>query len=198
MKKSFRLLALLGSINIGGNRIKMVDLKTALAKNNIADVQTVAASGNVIFTSDSENAEHLIELEAELADIIKDNFGFDSCAMLRTKEEVRSAIIDNPFHGIGAQHGSDKMVHSIFLSAQPDQSRFDALLEEHKTKGSERLALGNRVLYLDYVHGVGVSDLSSKFLQRRLDCRGTARNMNSLKNILSKMEADNGPPTIHA
>ena len=79
------------------------------------------------------------------------------------------------------------MVHSIFLSGQPEQERFDALFAEHSAKGSERLALGDRVLFLDYVHGVGVSDLSSKFLERRLGVKGTARNMNSLKNILSKM-----------
>ena len=107
--------------------------------------------------------------------------------MVRSKQEVERALSDNPFHGTGPEHGSDKMVHSIFLSAQPEQAAFDALLEEHSAKGSERLALGDRVLFLDYVYGVGVSDLSSKFLERRLGCKGTARNMNSLKNILSKM-----------
>ena len=80
------------------------------------------------------------------------------------------------------------MVHSIFLSQQPEWEKFDALLAEHSQKGSERLALGDRVLFLDYVHGVGVSDLSSKFLEKRLGCKGTARNMNSLKNIVSKMD----------
>ncbi len=178
------VLALLGSINIGGNRIKMVDLKAALAKEGFADVITVAASGNVILTTDKEPPM----LEIQLESIVERSFGFKSCAMVRTKTEVQSAIDDNPFHGTGEEHGSDKMVHSIFLSAQPEQAAFDALLEEHKDKGSERLALGDRVLFLDYVHGVGVSDLSSKFLERRLKVKGTARNMNSLKNILSKMD----------
>ncbi|MEM7780970.1 MAG: DUF1697 domain-containing protein [Pseudomonadota bacterium] len=176
-------LALLGSINIGGNRIKMVDLKEALAKEGFTEVTTVAASGNVILTSDSKPAM----LETQLEGIVEREFGFKSCAMVRTKAQVESAIHDNPFHGTGPEHGSDKMVHSIFLSAQPSQEAFDALLEEHKNKGSERLALGDRVLFLDYVHGVGVSDLSSKFLERRLRVKGTARNMNSLKNILAKM-----------
>ncbi len=179
-----RLLALLGSINIGGNRVKMVDLKAALADEGFRHVETVAASGNVVFTSKAG----ISKLEAQLEKIVADRFGFASCAMIRTRDEVRAAITDNPFHGTGPEHGSDKMVHSIFLSGQPEPKRFDALLEEHKGKGSERLALGDRVLYLDYVHGVGVSDLSSKFLERRLDCRGTARNMNSLKNILAKMD----------
>jgi uncharacterized protein (DUF1697 family) len=179
-----RLLALLGSINIGGNRVKMVDLKAAFADEGFKDLVTIAASGNLILTDDRDP----VYIETQLERILKDKFGFNSCVMVRTSQEVREAINGNPFHGTRPEHGSDKMVHSIFLSQQPDQDRFDALLNDHRSKGSERLALGNRVLYLDYVHGVGVSDLSSKFLERRLGCKGTARNMNSLKNILSKME----------
>ncbi|MEP1606378.1 MAG: DUF1697 domain-containing protein, partial [Marinomonas sp.] len=49
-----RLLALLGSINIGGNRVKMADLKAAFADEGFGDVQTVAASGNAILSDDRE------------------------------------------------------------------------------------------------------------------------------------------------
>lgn len=182
--KRRRYLALLGSINIGGNRIKMVDLKAALEAEGFANIRTVAASGNVILDDDRDPAV----LEPALESIVEQRFGFKSCAMVRTMDEVRGAIAHNPFHGEEPHHGSDKMVHSIFLSKQPDKAAVDALIDEHKAKGSERLALGERVLFLDYVHGVGVSDLSSKFLERRLGVKGTARNMNSLKNILSKME----------
>ena len=176
-------LALLGSINIGGNRVKMAALKSALAEEGFGEVETVAASGNVILTDRRKPAT----LEAKLEQVIADRFGFSSCAMVRTKAEVEAAVERNPFHGTGPEHGPDKMVHSIFLNAQPEPGRFEALLEEHKSRGSERLALGERVLFIDYIDGVGVSDLSSKFLERRLGVKGTARNMNSLKNILSKM-----------
>lgn len=178
-----RYLALLGSINIGGNRIKMVDLKAALGDAGYADVETVAASGNVILSADQDPEAIEIDLES----VVQQRFGFKSCAMVRTADEVRAAIDDNPFHGTGPEHGSDQMVHSIFLSQQPEQAAVNALIEEHRTTSCERLALGDRVLFLDYVHGVGVSDLSSKFLERRLGCKGTARNMNSLKRILGKM-----------
>ncbi len=178
-----RYLALLGSINIGGNRVKMVDLKAALEGAGFKDITTVAASGNVILTDTRDPATLEVQLEA----VVEGEFGFKSCAMVRSVEEVQAAIDENPFHGTGPQHGSDKMVHSIFLSQQPDKSAVDVLIEEHRSKGSERLALGDRVLFLDYVHGVGVSDLSNKVLERRLKVKGTARNMNSLKNILSKM-----------
>ncbi|QFT78558.1 DUF1697 domain-containing protein [Erythrobacter sp. THAF29] len=178
-----RYLALLGSINVGGNRIKMADLKTTLEGAGFRDVVTVAASGNVIFTDDRDPAM----LEIRLESLVEQKFGFKSCAMVRSADEVKAAIDENPFHGMGPQHGSDKMVHSIFLSQQPDKASVDALIAEHASKGSERLALGDRVLFLDYVHGVGLSDLSNKVLERRLKVKGTARNMNSLKNILSKM-----------
>ena len=175
-----RYVALLGSINVGGNRLKMADLKAALEEHGFANVATVVASGNVLF-------EHArageAKLEGEIADIVKDRFGIDSLAIVRTAAEVRAAIDDNPFHG----DGEDRFVHSIFLDGQPERDRFDALLAEHRGKGSERLALGPRVLYLDYVHGVGVSGLTGAFLQRRLGVRGTARNMTSLKRIYEKM-----------
>lgn len=179
-----RLVAFLGSINVGGNRLKMADLVAALADAGFREVATVAASGNVILSDERDPAL----LEIRLESTVEQSFGFKSCAMVRTADQIRAAIDANPFHGTGPGHGSDKMVHSIFLSQQPDTATVDALIAEHKTKGSERLALGNRVLFLDYVHGVGVSDLSNKLLERRLGCKGTARNMTSLKRILAKME----------
>ena len=174
-----RYLALLGSINIGGNRVKMVDLKAAMAKAGFGEVTTVAASGNVILDDDREPKA----VEAAIETLLKDEFGFNSCVMLRTQGEVRSAIEDNPFYGIG----SDKMVHSIFLADDPAPGLFEAFEQERKGKGDETLAIGQRVLYLNYVHGVSNSDITGKLLERRLGVRGTARNMNSLKNILGKM-----------
>jgi uncharacterized protein (DUF1697 family) len=175
-----RYVAFLGSVNVGGNRLKMADLVAALEGEGFSNVATVVASGNVLF-------EHPRASDAKLGDeiaaIVKARFGFDSLVAVRTREEILSAIEDNPFHG----DGQDKFVHSIFLDGQPTQERFEALLAEHQAKGGERLALGPRVLYLDYVHGAGVSSLTGAFLQRRLGVRGTARNMTSLKRIYERL-----------
>ena len=173
-------LALLGSINIGGNRVKMADLRERLAADGFDRVETVAASGNVILSSDDSEAD----LAVRIATLIECEFGIAGFVVVRTVAEIHSAIEDNPFHG----NGSDKMVHTIFLPRKPDEGGFKALLQAHRDRGAERLALGDRVLYLDYVHGVGVSDLTGRFIEKRLGCRGTARNMTSLKRILAKME----------
>jgi uncharacterized protein (DUF1697 family) len=177
-----RYVAFFGSINVGGNRVAMVDLRRAFEREGFENVETVVASGNVLFDFDERPLDGLEEL---FAFMMADRFDIRSFVAVRTAAEVRSAIHDNPFHG----DGEDKFVHSIFLGGQPDSERFAALLEEHKTRGSERLALGPRVLYLDYVHGAGISSLTGPFLERRLGCKGTARNMRSLRRILEKMEA---------
>jgi uncharacterized protein (DUF1697 family) len=177
-----RHVALLGSINVGGNRLKMADLVAALEARGFSGVATVVASGNVLFDHAGSPDAALAE---QIAGIVRDDFGIDSLVVVRNRDEIESSIADNPFHG----DGEDRFVHSIFLDCQPGREHFAALLAEHEDKGGERLALGDRVLYLDYVHGVGVSSLTGPFLRRRLGCRGTARNMTSLKRILAKMES---------
>lgn len=175
-------VSLLGSINVGGNRVKMADLAEAVANAGFENATTVAASGNVIF---DHRKGDVSALAGRIAKTIEETFGIASLVVVCDREDIASAIDDNPFHG----DGQDKFVHSIFLDCQPSQADFDALVAEHRAKGGERLALGKRVLYLDYVHGVGVSSLTGPFLKRRLGCRGTARNMTSLKRILAKMDS---------
>ncbi|MCT2559543.1 DUF1697 domain-containing protein [Tsuneonella sp. YG55] len=176
-----RCAAFLGSINVGGNRLAMADLRAALVGAGFAGVETVAASGNVLLDLDDADRAGAA---GEIARVVKAEFGIDSLVVVRNRASVWSAIEDNPFHG----DGQDRFVHSIFLDRLPPAERFEALLAEHRSRGGERLALGPGVLYLDYVHGVGVSSLTGAFLQRRLGVRGTARNMTSLKRILAKMD----------
>ena len=44
-----RYVAFFGSINVGGNRLTMADLRAAFEAEDFANVETVVASGNVLF-----------------------------------------------------------------------------------------------------------------------------------------------------
>ncbi|KHK92633.1 DUF1697 domain-containing protein [Novosphingobium malaysiense] len=175
-----RYLALFGSINVGGNRLKMADLRYAFEREAFENVETVVASGNVLFDFDERPTDGLEELFAYM---MRDRFDIDSFVAVRTKDELRSAVEDNPFVG----GSDDKFVHTHFLECQPDRARFDKLVSDHQERGDEKMALGERCLYIDYVNGVGDSKLTSAFIERRLGCRGTARNVRSLARILAKM-----------
>lgn len=176
-----RYAAFFASMNVGGNRLSMAELRDALEREDIEDVETVVASGNVLFSYEERPSEGLSEM---LAYIVKDRFGFDTFAAVRSADEVRSAIEDNPFRG----SGEDSQVHTHFLDGVVDVDQFKVMLAAYDGRGPERIALGPRCLYVDYVDGVGNSRLTGNFIERKLDRRHTARNMRSLARILEKME----------
>lgn len=176
-----RYAAFFAAINVGGNQLKMVELRDALEREEFEDVETVVASGNVLFSHDERPSDGLSE---KLAYVLRDRFGIETFAVVRSREEVQAAIEGNPFRG----KGEDKFVHTHFLDGQPTQAQFDKLVADHAGRGPEKLALGDRALFVDYVDGLGTSKLTGPFIERRLGCRGTARNMRSLQRILDKMD----------
>jgi uncharacterized protein (DUF1697 family) len=177
-----RYVAFFASMNVGGNRLSMADLREALQREDIEDVETVVASGNVLFSYDERPSDGLSEM---LAYIVKDRFGFDTFAAVRNAAEVRSAIEDNPF----AADGEPNLVHTVFLDREPDPAQFAVMLAAYEGRGPERMALGPRCMYIDFVDGVGGSRLTGAFMERKMTARGTGRNMRSLQRILDKMEA---------
>ena len=110
-----RAVAFLGSINVGGNRLKMADLKSALTQAGLAQVETVTASGNVVFEPERRSA---VEAEALITSVLADRFGLDVLVTVRSRDEVAAAIADNPYHG----EGEDRFVHTHFLKRQPTQA----------------------------------------------------------------------------
>jgi len=172
-------VALLGSINVGGNRLKMVELREALEREDFADVETVVASGNVLFTHDERPSDGLGE---KIAYIVHDRFGIDTFACVRSKAELEATLAENPFVG----EGENKLVHVHFLTGQPGDEQFVRLADDHAGRGPERLAPGTRALHIDYVDGVGNSKLTGPFIEKRLGCKGTARNVRSIARIIEK------------
>src|SRR5690606_24319317 len=108
--------------------------------------------------------------------VVKDRFGIDSFAAVRTKAELKSAIHDNPF----SKDGEAKFVHTIFLSEPLDRAAFEAFANAYE--GPERLAAGNREFYVDFVEGVGRSKLDLAMAKAKvIKGRATARNVRSLR-----------------
>ena len=177
-----RYVALLGSINVGGNRLSMADLREALEREDFEDVETVVASGNVLFEHEDRPSEGLAE---KLAWVVRDRFDIDSFAVVLTRAELAAAVAENPF----ADTGEEKLVHTLFCDGQPGENQVKGLILDHEGRGPERIAGGTNALHIDYVDGVGNSRLTGDFIARRLGLRGTARNMRSMKRILAKMDA---------
>ena len=176
-----RYVAFLGSINVGGNRLTMAELRKAFEAEGFETIETVVASGNVLFGFPERPSPGL---EEKLGLMMRERFAMDGAVCVRTRDEVAAALADNPY----ASSGEANLVHTHFLERQADPDQFAVLVADHADRGPEKLALGERALYIDFVDGVGDSRLTGKFLERRLGCRGTARNMRSLARIVAKMD----------
>lgn len=176
-----RYVALLGSINVGGNRLSMADLRQALEREDFDDVETVVASGNVLFSHEERPSAGLAE---KLAYVVREEFDIDTFAVVLSHGELAAALAENPYR----DDGEEKFVHIHFLDGEPAPEAFAKLIADHGERGPERIAAGTRALHVDYVNGAGQTKLSGQFISRRLGCRHTARNVRSVRRILEIME----------
>jgi uncharacterized protein (DUF1697 family) len=173
-----RYVALLGSINVGGNRLKMAELREALEREDFANVETVVASGNVLFSHDERPSDGLAE---KIAHIVRDRFGIDTFAVVRSRDELAAAISDNPF----ATDGEPNRVHTVFTQQPLDLDAFAQVMSSYP--GPERVAPGTREFFVDFCQGVADSKLGQAM--RKLKIRSTARNVRSLQRMLDKMDS---------
>lgn len=176
-----RYIAFFGSINVGNNRVTMADLRHAFAREGFDNVETVVASGNVLFDFDERPSDGLEDLFAHM---MADRFDIRSHVAVRTGAELAQLLAANPYEA----DGDEGKVHALLLSGEPDAAALAKLKADHAPRGPERIAAGPRALFIDYVDGVGQSRLSNAFIERRLSLSGTARNIRSLKRILAKMQ----------
>ena len=175
-----RYVALLGSINVGGNRLKMAELREALEREDFEEVETVVASGNVLFRHDERPSEGLAE---KIEHVVRDRFGIASFAAVRSRDELAAAIANNPF----AEDGEAKFVHTVFLEQPLDRAAFEKFAESFD--GPERIAPGEREFFVDFNAGVARSQFDPAFRKAKVvKGRATARNVRSLQRILDKLD----------
>jgi uncharacterized protein (DUF1697 family) len=170
------LAIFLGSINVGGNRVAMADLCAAMAQAGHAPVSSVIASGNLLLPTHDQIDPASIEA------LIKDRFGITTVAIPRSLDAITTTLATNPFAS-----GDPARVHIHWLERDVAPDRFAQLQADHAGRGSERLAIAPGALYIDFVDGVADSKLTAAFIERRLGCRGTARNLRSLTRIRDRM-----------
>ena len=89
-----RFIALLRGINISGkNKIAMSELKTNFVELGYTEVSTYLNSGNVIFTSDSEDEA---SLSNEIMGMIKNKFNLDIPVFVISQKELAEILSNAP------------------------------------------------------------------------------------------------------
>lgn len=161
-----RYAALLRAVNLGrATTLPMARLRELCAGCGFADARTYLASGNVVFDATGTEAEVKAMLEAALAA----RTGRAVPVMVRTGPELAAVLARNPFPD---QPGAFTL--AVFLN----ERAVPGLLDGVRRQSDERIALGERELYVAYGSGMGASKLHIPAA-----ARGTGRNMNTVAKL---------------
>lgn len=175
-------IALLRGINVGGkNMIKMAELKKMFEGLGLHRVQTYIQSGNVLF----ESEENDIVLRKRIEEEITAVFGLSIIVVLRTAEELKKIVADNPF--------SDEEISAVEALSDKECLYVAMLLEEPTSEGIKSLGtyqnggdtfrIEGREVYLLFDHSIRNSKLANNL--HRLGVPATVRNWKTVNKLIA-------------
>jgi uncharacterized protein (DUF1697 family) len=171
-------VALLRGVNVGGkNCVPMKELADIFVKAGCADVRTYIQSGNVLFRATRTIAK---SLPPRITEQIAKRFGCQIPVVLRTAEQLATAVRNNPFRKV-----PQEALHVYFLAGLPDASRV-AQLDPERSKPDAFLVHG-REIYLHLPNGIGRSKLTNAYFDSKLAITSTARNWRTTLKLLELM-----------
>jgi uncharacterized protein (DUF1697 family) len=169
-------VALLRAVNVGGRTsLAMADLRKLAEGLGFTNVRTLLQSGNLVFEAAAKKAP---ALENALEAALKSQ-GMETDFMVRRTDELEAVIAANPFPKEAKADPGHLVV--MFLKDAPGAKVVEAL--QAAVKGREVIRHKGRELYIVYPDGIGRSKLTNKFIESRLDTRGTGRNWNTVMKL---------------
>ena len=161
------LVALLRAVNVGGTgKLAMRDLAALCTRAGFTDVRTYIQTGNVVFRSPLTEAEAEQQLERALAR----HMGGPVDVMIRTAEELRRVVRDNPYPA-----ATPSRLY-VFFSDEPAPA---APLEALNGPDGETAVPRGREVYIHYPAGMGASKLKLPKWPGPV----TSRNMNTVTKL---------------
>lgn len=183
-------IALLRGINVGGkNMIKMAELKKMFEDLGLHRVQTYIQSGNVLFESEENDNVLRKRIEEEITVV----FGLSIIVVLRTAEELKKIVADNPF-------SNEEVAAAVALSDK--ECLYVAMLLEEPTlegietlgtyqNGSDKFRMEGRDAYLLLDHSVRNSKLVNNL--HRLGGPATVRNWKTVNKLIALIHSMENP-----
>jgi len=167
-------IALLRAVNVGGRKpVLMAGLRDLLSELGFVDARSLLQTGNLVFSSDARTGVDLEDfLEAEAAKRLDLHTDF----LVRTAEEWKRIVANNPFPDQAKQHAAHLVV--VFLKRAPSARNVKEL--QAAITGPEIVSVESNHAYIVYPAGIGRSRLTNALVERKLGARGTARNWNTV------------------
>jgi uncharacterized protein (DUF1697 family) len=172
-------VAFLRAVNVGRTKLVMSDLRRVGDRLGLTDVRTFLQSGNLLFEADPGPTS---TFEARLEKATRSELGLWTDFFVRTVSALSVTVRQNPFR-VEARTDPAHLV-TVFLKAAPSsgaEGRLRAVVA-----GRERTRVIGTEAYIVYPDGIGTSKLALPRIEGALGVRGTARNWNTVTNLLAR------------
>ncbi len=164
-------IALLRGINVGGKRkILMADLKIIFEKMGFTDIKTYLQSGNVIFNSTQKYDK--LEITKSIEKELENSFGFSVAVIVKTPEELKAAVVNNPFYQKNLEVISH--LYLTFLKEEPAEENKKSLEIYNQQKDS--FVLDRENIFIHCTGKYHESQLTNNFFEKKLKVVATSRN----------------------
>ena len=168
-------IAMLRGVNVSGQKkIKMADFKNHLQELNFSDVQTYIQSGNAVFKYKKNTPK---VLENKIAKKILEEYGFELIVIVKTPNELKDVIKNNPFK-------KDKDLNRLYVTFLSDVPTSDNL---ENLKGidhsPEEYVLKGKTIYFYSPHGYGKAKMNNNFFEHKLKVAATTRNWKTVNKL---------------
>ena len=177
-----RFIALLRAINVGGNNVKMEQLRALFEELGFTGVETFIASGNVIFASVDGDVAVLTErIERHLHQAL----GYEVATFLRAPEEIAAVARYQAFSEAALASAGALNVAFLYKplaeTAQQSLQAFTTEIDDFHTAGRELYWLC-RVRQSD-------STFSNAKFEKALRIKATFRGINTVRRLAAKYPA---------
>jgi uncharacterized protein (DUF1697 family) len=174
-----RYVAFLRAINVGGHTVTMDRLRDIVIAAGFEQVETVIASGNVIFSTRSRSTA---AMEKRMAAALEDVLGYDVATFVRGLDEVAAIANATPFPAAEMSKAGALVVG--FMHAPLDAAGRRALGEF--ASDIDRFTAAGREVYWLCRRKQSDSAFSNAVFERRLKIRATFRGLSTVRRIADK------------
>ena len=176
-----RYFAFLRGINVGGHRVKMGRLRELVEELGFEHVETFIASGNVIFSSASQDVH---TMEERIARHLQEALGYAVPTLIRSQSELESIATFEPSGSAPADHS----VYVIFLPEAADVELRQSL--DDLSTDTDRFEFAGREAYWLIRGKLSESPLFGMDLNKVIGgAPTTMRNMTTVRRLLAKYPA---------
>ncbi len=171
-----RFVALLRGVNVGGITVKSAALAAMARDIGLADVRTVLASGNLVFSANEDEPTLKARIEAALGD----TFGYDAWIVLTTVDRIAAVIDAYAFE-------PDRDGYQPYVLFGSDPAVLDEIVDAAAAVAGdhEQVAPGDGVVYWECPKGSSTDTPFAKLVTKaKYRSTTTTRNLRTLRKLL--------------